>query len=147
MKARAERILDMTVGSPARLLARFAFPLFLGNLLQQIYNLADTAIAGHMLGDAARTVSASAGVVRATVGGAGIITLLAVTLPSVIFTLLYKLGILLSAMLARALGCENESRLLYDINSILAVLLAIQLGVSVMFIIAVALFIRIGVDV
>ena len=104
-------------------------------------------VIGNMLGDAARTVSASAGVVRATVGGAGIITLLAVTLPSVIFTLLYKLGILLSAMLARALGCENESRLLYDINSILAVLLAIQLGVSVMFIIAVALFIRIGVDV
>lgn len=61
MKARAERMLDMTVGSPARLLARFAFPLFLGNLLQQIYNLADTAIAGHMLGDAALTqIGASA---------------------------------------------------------------------------------------
>ena len=56
MKARAERILDMTVGSPTRLLARFAFPLFLGNLLQQIYNLADTAIAGHMLGDAEKTI-------------------------------------------------------------------------------------------
>ena len=48
-----ERVLDMTSGSPARLLARFAAPLFLGNLLQQVYNLADTAIAGHLLGDAA----------------------------------------------------------------------------------------------
>ena len=31
--------------------AKFALPLFFGNLLQQFYNLADTAIAGHVLGD------------------------------------------------------------------------------------------------
>ena len=31
----------------------FALPLFLGNILQQFYNLADTSIAGHLLGDAA----------------------------------------------------------------------------------------------
>ncbi len=46
-------VLDMTKGSPMRLLLRFALPLFFGNLLQQCYNLADTAIAGHLLGDAA----------------------------------------------------------------------------------------------
>lgn len=46
-------VLDMTEGSPLRLLLRFALPLFFGNLLQQCYNLADTAIAGHLLGDAA----------------------------------------------------------------------------------------------
>ena len=45
--------LDMTTGSPVRLLLRFSLPLFIGNLLQQIYNLSDTAIAGHLLGDAA----------------------------------------------------------------------------------------------
>lgn len=43
--------LDMTKGNPARLLLRFSLPLFLGNLLQQFYNLADTSIAGHLLGD------------------------------------------------------------------------------------------------
>ena len=47
------RTLDMTKGSPMRLLFTFALPLFLGNLLQQFYNLADTSIAGHLLGDAA----------------------------------------------------------------------------------------------
>ena len=47
------RVLDMTQGSPARLLLGFAVPIFLGNLFQQLYNLADTAIAGHMLGDTA----------------------------------------------------------------------------------------------
>lgn len=52
-KPRKSRILDMTQGSPAKLLLQFAMPLFLGNLMQQFYNLADTAIAGHLLGDAA----------------------------------------------------------------------------------------------
>lgn len=37
----------------AKLLFRFSLPLFLGNLLQQLYHLVDTAMAGHMLGDAA----------------------------------------------------------------------------------------------
>lgn len=45
--------MDMTDGKPASLLLRFALPLFLGNLLQQFYNLADTSIAGHLLGDGA----------------------------------------------------------------------------------------------
>ena len=35
------RTLDMTKGSPMKLLFTFALPLFLGNLLQQFYNLAD----------------------------------------------------------------------------------------------------------
>lgn len=104
-------------------------------------------VIGSMLGDAARTVASSAGVVRATVGGAGVIALLGLTLPAVIYTLLYKLCFLCCAMASRALGCDNESRLLYDINSVLSVLLAMQLGVCVMFVIAVALFIRIGVEV
>ena len=47
------RLLDMSTGNPFKLLLHFSMPLFLGNLLQQIYNIADTAIAGHMLGDAA----------------------------------------------------------------------------------------------
>ena len=42
-----EQVLDMTKGKPAVLLLRFAVPLFLGNLLQQLYNLADTSIARH----------------------------------------------------------------------------------------------------
>ena len=47
------RVLDMTRGNPFRLVLKFALPLFFGNLLQQFYNLADTSIAGHMLGDQA----------------------------------------------------------------------------------------------
>ena len=38
------RILDMTQGKPLKLLLTFALPLFLGNILQQFYNLADTSL-------------------------------------------------------------------------------------------------------
>lgn len=37
---------DMTVGNPTEHLLLFAFPLFIGNLFQQFYNLVDTSIAG-----------------------------------------------------------------------------------------------------
>jgi len=47
------RVLDMTKGSPFQLLLYFSLPLFFGNLLQQLYSLADTSIAGHLLGDGA----------------------------------------------------------------------------------------------
>ena len=44
---------DMTTGRESRLLIRFALPLLAGNLLQQLYNIADTVIVGKALGDAA----------------------------------------------------------------------------------------------
>ena len=47
------RILDMTKGKIPGLLLAFALPIFIGNLLQQFYNLADLSIAGHLLGDEA----------------------------------------------------------------------------------------------
>ena len=53
MAAAQSRVTDMTRGDPVRLLLKFTAPLFLSNLLQQFYNLADTALAGHILGDAA----------------------------------------------------------------------------------------------
>ncbi len=52
-ETKGNHVLDMTKGSPVRLLLRFALPLFVGNLLQQVYHLADTSIAGHLLGDTA----------------------------------------------------------------------------------------------
>jgi len=37
---------DMTVGSPARVIARFAFPLLVGNLAQQLYSTVDSVVVG-----------------------------------------------------------------------------------------------------
>lgn len=44
---------DMTKGNPIQLILRFAVPLFIGNIFQQIYNVLDMMIAGYNLGDGA----------------------------------------------------------------------------------------------
>lgn len=41
---------DMTQGSPLKLIFSFWFPLLLGNLFQQVYNLADSVIVGRFVG-------------------------------------------------------------------------------------------------
>lgn len=41
---------DMTTGSPFKIIISFMIPVFLGNLFQQFYNLADALIAGRYIG-------------------------------------------------------------------------------------------------
>jgi putative MATE family efflux protein len=41
---------NLTVGNPALLILSFALPLFIGNLFQQFYNMADTFIVGRTIG-------------------------------------------------------------------------------------------------
>lgn len=52
--------LDMTRGRPVGLLLRFAFPLMLSSLLQQLYTLCDSLIVGRLLGTIAFTATGSA---------------------------------------------------------------------------------------
>lgn len=53
----------MTKGSPMKLMLQFAFPLLIGNLLQQTYNIIDAAIVGQILGaKALASVGASSSV-------------------------------------------------------------------------------------
>ena len=51
----------MTEGSIAGKLVRFAVPLFIGNLFQQLYNTADALIVGNMLGNDALAAVSSTG--------------------------------------------------------------------------------------
>ena len=47
------KTVDMTSGSPVRLLVRFSIPLLIGNLFQQAYTLVDRIIVGRFVGDTA----------------------------------------------------------------------------------------------
>lgn len=47
------KTVDMTKGSPIKLLIQFAIPILIGNLFQQIYTLADRIIVGRFVGDKA----------------------------------------------------------------------------------------------
>lgn len=57
------RNLNMTTGNPVMLLATFALPMFIGNLFQQAYNMADSMIVGRFVGsDALAAVGATGSV-------------------------------------------------------------------------------------
>ena len=52
---------DMTEGKPLRLILSFFFPLLMGNLFQQFYNLADSIIVGRFVGVSALAAVGSTG--------------------------------------------------------------------------------------
>lgn len=52
---------DMTSGKPYKLIFYFTIPLFIGNLFQQFYNIADTLIVGRALGENALAAVGSTG--------------------------------------------------------------------------------------
>ena len=41
---------DMTAGNPAKIILNFTIPIFIGNLFQQFYSMADTVIVGKFVG-------------------------------------------------------------------------------------------------
>ena len=104
-------------------------------------------VIGSVIGDASRTVNASIATVKSTVGYVGVAALAILLLPPIITAILYKFVVLLAAMAARILGCDRESRLLYDISSLLSVLMSTVIGVSAVFLISVAIFIKTGVSI
>ena len=92
-------------------------------------------------------MNAAIGTVKSSVGYTGVAVLFFLIIPPIVTVILYKLAVLFTAIIARMLGCERESRMLYDINSILSVLMSVMIGVSAVFLISVALFIKTGVSV
>lgn len=59
----------MTEGSAWKHIVRFAFPLFLGNLFQQLYNVVDSLVVGNFLGaDALAAVGSSSNIIFLLVG-------------------------------------------------------------------------------
>lgn len=52
---------DMTTGSPGKIILNFTIPIFIGNMFQQIYNMADTIIVGKFVGNEALAAVGSCG--------------------------------------------------------------------------------------
>ncbi len=53
-------IINMTEGSPVRLMLTFSVPMLIGNIFQQLYNLADSVIVGQFIGsDALAAIGAT----------------------------------------------------------------------------------------
>lgn len=52
---------DMTTGNPAKIIVNFTMPIFIGNIFQQFYSMADTIIVGKFVGNAALAAVGSCG--------------------------------------------------------------------------------------
>ena len=61
--------LDMTEGKPLPLILRFVFPLFIGNVFQQLYNMVDTVIVGRYVGSSALAAVGSTGTIMFLITG------------------------------------------------------------------------------
>ena len=47
---------DMTVGKPMKMILDFTIPVFIGNVFQQFYNMADAIIVGKFVGTDRKSV-------------------------------------------------------------------------------------------
>ena len=54
---------DMTTGKPGKIILNFTLPIFLGNIFQQFYNMADTVIVGRFVGANALAAVGSTGTI------------------------------------------------------------------------------------
>lgn len=88
------KTMDMTEGNPFKIVFFFAMPIFFGMILQNLYNIFDTAIAGHILGDHA----------LAAIGATG-------SIYNMLVSLAMGLNNGFSLLISRAFGKKNREEL------------------------------------
>ena len=60
---------DMTVGNPMKIILNFTLPIFIGNVFQQFYNMADAVIVGKFVGNNALAAVGSTGTIMFLIYG------------------------------------------------------------------------------
>ena len=91
---RAVKTIDMTKGSPIGHILRFAIPLLVGNVFQQLYNMVDSLVVGNFVGADA----------LAAVGNCG-------SVHSLFIALANGLSIGIGILAAQFFGARNEQRI------------------------------------
>ena len=99
-------------------------------------------IVGSSVGDTLRTLSSSVGYLKSVCGIGGIVFIILLVLPTLISLLLTRAVFILAVAVADLVGCESESKLLSELGSVYGVLVAVISMCSVMFILALTVFVR-----
>ncbi len=107
-------VTDMTTGNVTKLLLNFAFPLFISNALQAVYNIVDMIVVGQYIG--------GAGMSAVSIGGdvLHLLTFVAMGFSSA--------G---QVLIARDVGCKNMDSVKKTIGTMFTFLLSISLMISV----------------
>ncbi|MBP5281743.1 MAG: MATE family efflux transporter [Lachnospiraceae bacterium] len=106
---------NMTVGSPAKHILKFALPLLLGNVFQQLYNMVDSIVVGNFVGSDA----------LAAVGTCGSTNFL-------FFSLSSGLAIGIGVIVSQFYGADDEDNVRATIANSFYVLTAASLVVSLL---------------
>ncbi len=115
MSRKKQYICDMTKGNETRLLMRFAVPMLIGNLFQQLYNLVDSIIVGRYVD--------SPGALGA-VGAVGNINF-------IFFSLCMGLGAGVGIMVSQYFGAGKESELKQTITHSIYIIVSVGIIMSV----------------
>ena len=99
-------------------------------------------VVGGSVGETLRTVASGVQYLKSVVGIGGIILVFLLTLPTLVELLLTRLAFLLGGGVADLLGCEGESRLLSELGTVWGCMIAAVSMTSVMFILALTIFVR-----
>ncbi len=102
-------------------------------------------VVGGSVGETLRTVSSSVGYLKSVCGISSIIFIIILLLPTLISILLTRVAFLVSGAVADMLGCEAESKLIGELGGIYGMLAAVCSVVSVIFIMALGIFVRCAV--
>lgn len=105
----------MTEGDPKKIIFRFAQPLILANLFQQLYNTMDTIIVGRINGDEA----------LAAVGVSFAVTMVMIAVAT-------GTGTGTSVLIAKYYGAENKTKVKSGISTVLIFSLALSLIIALM---------------
>ena len=60
---------DLTTGNPGKIIFNFTLPIFIGNVFQQFYSMADTIIVGKFVGTKALAAVGSTGTIMFLING------------------------------------------------------------------------------
>lgn len=106
-------VTDMSVGSPFKHIMKFAFPLIIGNLFQQLYSMVDSVIVGKFVSNDA----------LAAVGTCGSINFL-------FFSLCSGLAVGIGVIVAQYFGAKDEKRVSATIANAIYILTTISLSIT-----------------
>jgi len=101
-------------------------------------------IVGGTLSEALTTVREGFGVIRSAAGVGGVVIILLLVLPTTLSLLLNSAALSFCHMTAEILGCGRSGAVIGEIKSVLSVLLAVVLATSLLFVMAMILFAKVG---
>jgi hypothetical protein len=99
-------------------------------------------VLGGSVGETLRTVASGVSYLKNIFGVGGILMIFALLLPVGMSVLLSRVVFLICGGLADMLGCANEARLLDGLGEVYGTMLAVVSSVSVMFVLALCIFMQ-----